>query len=50
MLTWSHMYKENENEGKPEPQDRLDLIYYKGKTTLEEAETIEIREPKETLD
>lgn len=29
-ITWTPLFPENEDEGRPEPHDRIDFIYYKG--------------------
>ena len=48
-FTWSPVYKDN--EGRPEPQDRIDFVYHKGKKlTVESAELVMVGEPKEMPD
>lgn len=48
-LTWSPVYKDN--EGRPEPQDRIDFVYHKGsKLTVKSAELVMVGEPKEMPD
>lgn len=42
-LTWSPVYKDN--EGRSEPQDRLDFIYHKGGVKVLEAEPVMVGKP-----
>lgn len=43
-VTWSPIYKDN--EGRKEPEDRIDIIYHKGKISAKDAYTVVEGHPK----
>lgn len=47
-VTWSPIFKDN--EGREEPEDRIDFVYHKGGLSVESAEPILVGEPKEMPD
>ncbi|KAF3909959.1 hypothetical protein ABW20_dc0106064 [Dactylellina cionopaga] len=45
--TWSPLYPFNQGStGKPEPQDRIDFIYHKGKLTVVDSQVLVVGSPK----
>lgn len=46
-ITWSPLFSHNEDEDKPEPQDRIDFVYYKGKSLrVVGSEAVVVGEPE----